>query len=80
METPTRPYLAILGGAKVADKITLIGNLLEKVSVCVCVCVCVCACRCTCNSLRASSLSRYHYSFVIHHRGLLLGSDELGAL
>lgn len=32
METPVRPYVAILGGAKVADKITLIGNLLEKAS------------------------------------------------
>ena len=32
LETPDRPFLAILGGAKVADKITLIGNLLDKVS------------------------------------------------
>lgn len=31
MENPTRPYLAILGGAKVSDKIKLILNLLEKV-------------------------------------------------
>eukprot|EP00048_Salpingoeca_helianthica_P010873 m.155638 g.155638 ORF g.155638 m.155638 type:complete len:415 (-) comp15146_c8_seq1:156-1400(-) len=31
MESPARPYVAILGGAKVADKITLIGNLLDKV-------------------------------------------------
>lgn len=31
LESPTRPFLAILGGAKVADKIQLITNLLEKV-------------------------------------------------
>lgn len=31
LESPTRPFLAILGGAKVADKIQLIHNLLEKV-------------------------------------------------
>jgi phosphoglycerate kinase len=31
LEQPARPYLAILGGAKVADKIKLIGNLLDKV-------------------------------------------------
>ncbi|XP_068676527.1 phosphoglycerate kinase 1-like [Montipora foliosa] len=31
MENPERPYLAILGGAKVADKILLIENLLDKV-------------------------------------------------
>ncbi|KAI6173783.1 Phosphoglycerate kinase [Aphelenchoides besseyi] len=31
LEQPTRPFLAILGGAKVADKIQLINNLLEKV-------------------------------------------------
>ncbi|XP_078369192.1 phosphoglycerate kinase-like [Oculina patagonica] len=32
LEKPDRPYLAILGGAKVADKIQLIENLLEKVN------------------------------------------------
>jgi len=31
MEKPKRPYLAILGGAKVTDKIKLIQNLLDKV-------------------------------------------------
>lgn len=31
METPERPYLAILGGAKVSDKIKIITNLLDKV-------------------------------------------------
>ena len=30
LENPTRPFLAILGGAKVADKIPLISNLLDK--------------------------------------------------
>src|SRR5512147_2892111 len=30
LETPQRPLLAILGGAKIADKIPLINNLLEK--------------------------------------------------
>jgi phosphoglycerate kinase len=30
LETPARPLLAILGGAKIADKIPLINNLLEK--------------------------------------------------
>ncbi len=30
LETPDRPLLAILGGAKIADKIPLINNLLEK--------------------------------------------------
>lgn len=30
VETPARPLLAILGGAKIADKIPLINNLLEK--------------------------------------------------
>jgi len=32
MENPKRPYLAILGGAKVVDKIKLIENLLSKVN------------------------------------------------
>lgn len=32
IENPERPFLAILGGAKVADKIQLIGNLLDKVN------------------------------------------------
>lgn len=31
LENPQRPFLAILGGAKVSDKIQLIDNLLEKV-------------------------------------------------
>lgn len=31
MENPTSPYVAILGGAKVSDKILLIENLLKKV-------------------------------------------------
>jgi phosphoglycerate kinase len=31
VESPARPYLAILGGAKVKDKIQLIENLLDKV-------------------------------------------------
>lgn len=31
LDNPDRPFLAILGGAKVADKIQLIGNLLDKV-------------------------------------------------
>lgn len=31
LENPTRPFLAILGGAKVSDKIQLIDNLLDKV-------------------------------------------------
>lgn len=30
LDTPTRPLLAILGGAKIADKIPLINNLLDK--------------------------------------------------
>jgi len=33
LETPQRPLLAILGGAKIADKIPLINNLLEKANV-----------------------------------------------
>lgn len=32
LEHPEKPYLAILGGAKVADKIQLIENLLDKVT------------------------------------------------
>jgi 3-phosphoglycerate kinase len=31
LENPVRPFLAILGGAKVSDKISIIKNLLEKV-------------------------------------------------
>jgi len=31
LEHPERPFLAILGGAKVSDKIQLIGNMLDKV-------------------------------------------------
>ncbi len=31
LENPARPYVAILGGAKTSDKITLIENLLDKV-------------------------------------------------
>ena len=31
LESPKRPFLAILGGAKVSDKIQLIDNLLDKV-------------------------------------------------
>eukprot|EP01012_Entosiphon_sulcatum_P007215 TRINITY_DN13614_c0_g1_i1.p1 TRINITY_DN13614_c0_g1~~TRINITY_DN13614_c0_g1_i1.p1 ORF type:complete len:413 (-),score=95.06 TRINITY_DN13614_c0_g1_i1:1005-2243(-) len=33
LETPERPLLAILGGAKIADKIPLINNLLDKANV-----------------------------------------------
>merc|ERR1719453_621177 len=32
LETPTKPVLAILGGAKVSDKIQLIMNMLDKVN------------------------------------------------
>ncbi|XP_003897770.1 phosphoglycerate kinase 2 [Papio anubis] len=32
LENPVRPFLAILGGAKVADKIQLIKNMLDKVN------------------------------------------------
>ena len=31
LESPSRPFLSILGGAKVADKIQLIDNMLDKV-------------------------------------------------
>jgi hypothetical protein len=31
LENPERPFLAILGGAKISDKIQLIDNLLDKV-------------------------------------------------
>lgn len=30
VETPVRPFVAILGGAKVADKLNVISNLLDK--------------------------------------------------
>merc|ERR1711900_132677 len=32
LENPERPFLAILGGAKISDKIQLIDNLLDKVN------------------------------------------------
>ncbi|KAI9105613.1 phosphoglycerate kinase [Phlyctochytrium arcticum] len=35
LESPERPFLAILGGAKVSDKIQLIDNLLDKVNACI---------------------------------------------
>ncbi|KND01008.1 phosphoglycerate kinase [Spizellomyces punctatus DAOM BR117] len=35
LENPERPFLAILGGAKVTDKIQLIDNLLDKVNACI---------------------------------------------
>lgn len=31
LESPEKPFLAILGGAKVSDKIQIIDNLLDKV-------------------------------------------------
>src|SRR6187431_259789 len=31
LEQPKRPFLAILGGAKVSDKIQLVNNMLDKV-------------------------------------------------
>ncbi|MCX5969974.1 MAG: phosphoglycerate kinase [Coprothermobacterota bacterium] len=31
LENPTKPFLAITGGAKVSDKLKLLGNLMEKV-------------------------------------------------
>ncbi|KAJ7702457.1 phosphoglycerate kinase [Mycena rosella] len=37
LENPERPFLAILGGAKVSDKIKLIDNLLDKVN-CLIIC------------------------------------------
>lgn len=33
LEAPPRPYLAVLGGAKVSDKLTVLENLLERVDV-----------------------------------------------
>ena len=33
LENPVRPFLAILGGAKISDKIQLIDNLLDKVNI-----------------------------------------------
>ena len=32
METPSKPFLVIMGGAKVADKIQLIMKMLDKVN------------------------------------------------
>ncbi|KAJ3341702.1 phosphoglycerate kinase [Gonapodya sp. JEL0774] len=33
LESPERPFLAILGGAKISDKIQLINNLIDKVNI-----------------------------------------------
>ncbi|TPX60196.1 phosphoglycerate kinase [Powellomyces hirtus] len=35
LESPEKPFVAILGGAKVSDKIQLIDNLLDKVNACI---------------------------------------------
>lgn len=35
LEHPDRPFLGILGGAKVSDKILLIDNMLDKVNICI---------------------------------------------
>lgn len=37
LESPVRPFLAILGGAKVSDKIQLIENMLDKVTNSICI-------------------------------------------
>ena len=50
LEAPETPFLAIMGGKKVSDKIKVIDNLLDQVrGVCAVCAVCVlCAVRCVC--------------------------------